>query len=974
MLEVKNLVKIYRPKKGVPVTALDNVSLKFPDKGMIFLLGKSGCGKSTLLNVIGGLDRYDEGEVLIKGVSSKKFRQSHFDSYRNTYVGFIFQEYNILDEFTVGANIALALQLQGKKATDEAIEDILRQVDLAGFGSRKPNELSGGQKQRIAIARALVKSPEIIMADEPTGALDSNTGKQVFDTLKKLSEQKLVIIVSHDRDFAEGYADRIIELADGKVISDVSLDTSEDANKRNLTYRDNTVTLAEGYHLTEEDRIAINRYIDAMQGGSFSVVARRANRRFRETSESDTVQSGGSFRLIKSRLPLRYAFRMGASGLKHKKVRLVFTILLSCIAFGLFALADTMAGYDLVNTYTDSILDSNIRYASMEKRLIRNTETQSRPITDADIAILREKLGGAVTGVYAFGEYEMQIQSFTDNSGDLFAQPEKGSDDALYLRAVAGFAEADEQMLRDAGVSLIAGRMPDGTKNEIVISSYLCQSFIKWGYTEHEVMNVGDPPVFDKEYMTEEEYEKILLEYQQIKDKDLPGNQIAKHTIRTAEEMLNRRIVIRNEFYTIVGITDASPDLSRYTILTEGSSNASFTNLLLYSAAMAELESETTNSLAGIAIVGTGWIAENGKDDLPSYPINDQIKIVSETLDSKRFTSDMPDAVHHIEATLTRIGKLSDVNPNNVLWLDSTPRTELAENEIILHSMFFEDAFLYLDENGEKPYSVYQNDYAPGNYAHSVFLEENERPDLSYCGLTFTCEGQTFRVVGLIIDPNVGYDSYAVGKYSDAAVFPDGFVDRRAKTDGGFTNLYAKAFGAMPEDRAGVFNLVKYCYEGAGDRTQFPLQNPVCEQLDMTDVIFDIISPVCLWIGVGFAIFASLLLSNFISTSISYKRRQIGILRAIGSRGNDVFRIFFSESFIIAMINFVISSIGTLFIVSLINAVLRSSTGLLVTLLHFGPRQIALLFAVSILVAFVASFLPVKRIASMRPIDAIRNI
>ena len=115
MLETKNLVKIYRPKKGVPVTALNNVSLKFPDTGMVFLLGKSGSGKSTLLNVLGGLDRYNEGEILIKGQSSRTFSQQHFDSYRNTYVGFIFQEYNILDEFSVGTNIALALQLQGIK-------------------------------------------------------------------------------------------------------------------------------------------------------------------------------------------------------------------------------------------------------------------------------------------------------------------------------------------------------------------------------------------------------------------------------------------------------------------------------------------------------------------------------------------------------------------------------------------------------------------------------------------------------------------------------------------------------------------------------------------------------------------------------------------------------------------------------------------------------------------------------------------
>ena len=222
MLSVKNLVKVYKTKGGTEVRALDDVSVEFPETGMVFLLGRSGSGKSTLLNVAGGLDKPDSGEVIVKGKSSKDFSASDFDSYRNTFVGFVFQEYNILNEFNIEQNIALALQLQGKKNDKEAVNALLEQVDLADMGKRKPNTLSGGQKQRVAIARALIKEPEIIMADEPTGALDSNTGKQVLDTLKKLSATKLVIIVSHDREFAEQYGDRIIELKDGKILSDTS--------------------------------------------------------------------------------------------------------------------------------------------------------------------------------------------------------------------------------------------------------------------------------------------------------------------------------------------------------------------------------------------------------------------------------------------------------------------------------------------------------------------------------------------------------------------------------------------------------------------------------------------------------------------------------------------------------------------------------------------------------------------------------
>ena len=296
MLETKNLVKIYKPKKGVPVTALDNVSITFPEKGMVFLLGKSGSGKSTLLNLLGGLDSYNSGEIIIKGVSSKEFKQKHFDSYRNTYVGFIFQEYNVLDEFTVGANIALAIELQNRRAENEEINRILKEVDLEGFGKRRPSELSGGQKQRVAIARALVKNPEIIMADEPTGALDSATGRQVLDTLKKLSEDRLVIVVSHDREFAESYADRIIELADGKIIRDVEAEVKENEQK-GIVFGENSIEIPEEYVLTETDRTAIFEYIEALKKGKINIdVIHKLSRKFVDTdNDRIPLQDGSTF-------------------------------------------------------------------------------------------------------------------------------------------------------------------------------------------------------------------------------------------------------------------------------------------------------------------------------------------------------------------------------------------------------------------------------------------------------------------------------------------------------------------------------------------------------------------------------------------------------------------------------------------------------------------------------------------------------
>ncbi len=220
MFEAKNLEKTYMPKNAAPVEALKGINVQFGENGMIFILGKSGCGKSTLLNLLGGLDYPTAGEIVIEGKSSAEFTKLDYDNYRNTYVGFVFQEYNLLNEFTVRENVGLALQLQGKKPNGEQIDVMLKKVGLELDEKRRPSELSGGQKQRVAIARALIKEPKIIFADEPTGALDSKTGNEILTLLKELSRDRLVIVVSHDEEFAYRFGDRVIEMADGQIIKD----------------------------------------------------------------------------------------------------------------------------------------------------------------------------------------------------------------------------------------------------------------------------------------------------------------------------------------------------------------------------------------------------------------------------------------------------------------------------------------------------------------------------------------------------------------------------------------------------------------------------------------------------------------------------------------------------------------------------------------------------------------------------------
>jgi len=223
LIELHNVSKNYITRLGVITKALDNISLRLPNKGLVFILGKSGSGKSTLLNIMGGLDTVNSGKVIVNGRDIHDLDQRELDYYRNAHVGFVFQDFNIIDTFTISQNIGLAVELQGHQINNEHLGSILDYVGLSGYESRKGNEVSGGQKQRIAIARALIKKPTIILADEPTGNLDSSTSNQIMELLKKVSRDNLVVIVSHDPEEAELYADRIIRIKDGMIFEDLIL-------------------------------------------------------------------------------------------------------------------------------------------------------------------------------------------------------------------------------------------------------------------------------------------------------------------------------------------------------------------------------------------------------------------------------------------------------------------------------------------------------------------------------------------------------------------------------------------------------------------------------------------------------------------------------------------------------------------------------------------------------------------------------
>jgi len=232
MLELKNIKKTYRVG-DVETRALDDISVSFREQEFVAILGTSGSGKTTCLNIIGGLDRYDSGDLIINGKSTKNFKDREWDAYRNNSIGFIFQSYNLISHLSIVANVEMGMTLSGVSAAEKhrRAQEALEKVGLKDHLHKKPNQLSGGQMQRVAIARALANDPDILLCDEPTGALDTVTSVQIMDLIKEIAGDKLVIMVTHNPELAEKYADRIVKFQDGKIVSDSNPYSFEKENK-----------------------------------------------------------------------------------------------------------------------------------------------------------------------------------------------------------------------------------------------------------------------------------------------------------------------------------------------------------------------------------------------------------------------------------------------------------------------------------------------------------------------------------------------------------------------------------------------------------------------------------------------------------------------------------------------------------------------------------------------------------------------
>lgn len=934
MLELKGVCKTYRSGKGAQTQALVDVSLTFPDKGLVFVLGKSGCGKSTLLNVIGGLDKPDSGEISVMGRSSKDFSPTDFDSYRNTFVGFVFQEYNLLEEFTVEDNIAVASELQGKKRDRAEIADILKKFELEGLERRKPNTLSGGQKQRVAIARALVKNPRIILADEPTGSLDSDTGKEVFNILKKLSEEKLVIVVSHDREFAETYADRIVEMKDGKVVEDYSLVSGEHVPSEAGTER----------AYTDEEK-----------------------------------------KLIRSRLPFRHALRMGAGGIKAKPVRLVFTIILTAMAFIFFGVFSTLALYDKEAVTEKAITDHDIPFIKYGNGYIEKEIVYGVKNADERFVYLRESESVVPTNMTE--EEYLELSAKYPSAVAVYDMPiavaNLTTDTFFYSDKYSGVAYSADN---GASLKLLAGRIPENA-SEALMPSFMFDAvkigkLYDSGRAQVKVADYADYVKLPKQKLYGDTEVTIVGVYESA---PIKGDYVKLRTM-AENGTLNYRDVdwdkeYENGFYNYLFVHK-----SIFNDLCEYYSEINVYNDEKYSTENYFLRT----SLPATLVYGEG---ENDKYEftemcpypstfsakkLPVYDVTGSNPIEDLAADEVAiigiyYARILYDYLFDISREITNLGAFSEYYHY----------FEAAINERGMEAVYNE----YKDVS-DKLDRLYRNSDADMTISEargilkdaSDYMAKYSLPLPRFTTTSFAT-GETYevKVAGVILINLRRYAAYVSEEIfadyitqEDAFYIAYGYETKYKAADNANVSAVFISEADYSEDLGAI---VASIYErNENDDSTNVIFGALMNEIAVVNDTIATIFKVALGLWLGLTLFAVLLMFSLISSSITAKKKDIGILRALGARSIDVFAVFLVEALVVAVVCFVIAAVSSAFICPAVSEMFVSTELLHISLLVFGIENAALLAVLAAVTAVLATLLPVLLYTRKPPVDSIRGL
>ncbi len=1009
MLELINVKKVYTTKAG-DTAALNGVSITFPKTGMVFITGKSGSGKTTMLNVIGGLDGIDEGEIVIEGKKFSEFTSADYDSYRNTFVGFIFQEYNLLPEYSVAKNIGMANELQGKKVDDLELENLLELVDIAGYGTRKISQLSGGQKQRVAIARALIKNPQIIMADEPTGALDSVTGIQVMETLKKLSKQKLIIVVSHDLELAEKYGDRIVKLVDGQIVEDISLVDVE--FNGSLYENDSEVTIKSGGDLTQEETETLVGAIKAQK--KITIADTIAIRERRQTKKIKAEVPKEPVKLINSKMKLKTAVDLGLKSLFVKPVRLAITVFLSVIAFAVFGLFDSVASFTGSRIVASSL--KNEAYPTITLNATINGggySGEKLKLSQSYIDELNKKTGYNFRGVYDINDSEnvdlmtgrpyvnktYSIQSIVISSpGTRGIDNPQGVGLNYYNLKVSGYVE-----FKNSEINKETGVIDEGGFN-YKIMDYENSAYPVYSTNDNNLGNEADPNAVKGEILqvaiSNHTADAICYWHNKMgryDEKLEPKDLIGKHIFLSSSS---------SKAHLITAIIDCGEIPEKYDVLkTIVSSDKTL---------MLEKDLYTYLNSCGFLnlFVGEGFIEGAQRKN------NRVVTYIDSYLDTQ-YSANIsgPSDKSHISSF--RYYNENEFTSENVLLFDlgkdkNPIAPQLKEDEALIHinnlEALFKNEFNVVYEESKYSEALtlalraittmrksaeypakreamntfneqldilfeYLNDRMPGLYDNN---NDNAR-DLKTITIQTRIDGdliqeqtKVFKIKGVYFNVNNDLRVSPTNRSNIGALV----LSEKALKSIGVTleqGHFSKIIAPSIQNNKSTNALASYMTIDDGIKLNWH-ENNVLNSVEEARYVVKQFSDLFLYAGLALAVFAVFMLFNYISTSIISKRQSIGILRALGADGKNIFEMFITESLIISIINGIFASIVAYFACQIVNDYVVNIMNIPLTFALFGLRQVIVIVCVSLVTGILSSLLPIIKIAREKPVELIRKV
>lgn len=469
MIIVKNLTKVYKSKKAKICVALNNVSFSLPSKGLVFVVGKSGSGKSTILNLLGGLDSLTSGEINVFGNQLNEYSESELYSFRSNIVGFVFQDFHLLDDLTVADNVRLSLKLMDED-DDERVEKALESVELLEYKDRYPRELSGGQQQRVAIARALVKNPDVIFADEPTGNLDSNTTEQIIKLIKEISKEKLVVVVSHNLFDAYEYADRIIELSEGRIINDLVIN---EKYENAVEVKDNKVIIPMLKRFKQDE---LDSLLSICKRDEILKIEQSNNKFKQKEQKEEPLQAKVPQKKTKG-LSFFNSVKFSAMFGKRRIIGFLLSAIFASMLICVLSLAQSIANFDAKSMAVDSMTEGSV-YAVRKDLDTLSGQVHARVITDEDFAKIKQASPDAkLYKLYMSGLY---INGYTIGHQKVPTITQSG----LHIVETSGTLETNEEyakkLLRLDNLDIYRGSVEQNTGG-IYITDFVADSFIFYG-------------------------------------------------------------------------------------------------------------------------------------------------------------------------------------------------------------------------------------------------------------------------------------------------------------------------------------------------------------------------------------------------------------------------------------------------------------------------------------------------------------